>query len=252
MVVSLSFTSMFSPRSGPILNSIGVLYILFCMYTITSLCRFIYGSRERLSTALTDNDATMSFQVPPCCCCMPCLPKAAPSARNLKILEFFALQGCIVRAVIVIINSHFLAEKGHESEFLLQMTELAGVISLLFTLFGSHATARLLGEYVQKYKFMAMFRFVDATLALYTAQFPLIFHLIFVNLGVITCGPILSAIYNAKYLVNFTMICEGFLLSVLATRLLLPEKCALFDKSPHQQLCDGKDTEKAMLEKQDS
>ncbi|PIO75138.1 hypothetical protein TELCIR_02834 [Teladorsagia circumcincta] len=70
---------MISPRSGSIFSSIGVLYILFCMYTVTSLCRFIYGSREQLSSALNRHEATLSFQVPPCCCCMPCLPKAIPS-----------------------------------------------------------------------------------------------------------------------------------------------------------------------------
>ncbi|KAK6766120.1 hypothetical protein RB195_025805 [Necator americanus] len=246
LIVSLAITSMFSPRTGPIFSSIGVLYLLFCLYTITSLCRFIYGSRERLASVLSEEKAILSFQVPPCCCCMPCLPKAAPSERNLKIVECLTLQGPIVRAFIVILNCHFIAERREEADKLLLITELSGILSLLFTIFGSHTMAKLTGPYVQQYKCPTMFRFVDISLALFTAQFPLIFDLIFVKFGVITCGPILSAVENAKYIYNFVLICECFFCSLLASKLLVPEKSALFDKCPHRQL-QVMDTREKML-----
>ncbi|EYC07127.1 hypothetical protein Y032_0072g697 [Ancylostoma ceylanicum] len=43
-MVSLAIVSMVSPRTAPIYSSIGVLYILFCFYTITSLCRYVMPS----------------------------------------------------------------------------------------------------------------------------------------------------------------------------------------------------------------
>uniref|UniRef100_A0A183FZN8 OSTA protein n=1 Tax=Heligmosomoides polygyrus TaxID=6339 RepID=A0A183FZN8_HELPZ len=211
VIALLAFVSMISPRSGPLFSSIGVLYILFAMYTVTSLCRFIAGGREKLAASLREDDAQMSLQVPPCCCCMSCLPKAEPSERNLKIVECMTLQGPIVRAILVVINCHFVAENGAEaSEFQLQMTELAGVLSLLFTIFGAHATANLTGAHIQKYRFMVFFRCVDD-------------------------------IYN------FVMVCESLLLSLLATFLLLPEKCALFDKYPSRQADVGKCPQEKML-----
>uniref|UniRef100_A0A7I5EEL7 Organic solute transporter subunit alpha n=1 Tax=Haemonchus contortus TaxID=6289 RepID=A0A7I5EEL7_HAECO len=249
IIASLAFVSMISPRSGSIFSSIGVLYILFCVYTVTSLCRFIYGSREQLSTVLNNHEATLSFQVPPCCCCMVCLPKAIPSERNLKIVECLTLQGPIIRAFIVILNCHFLAEKREDSEVLLQITELSGILSLLFTIFGAHTMAKLTAQYVRKFKVVTMFRFVDISLALFTAQLPLIFDLILVKFGIIECGPILSAMSNAKYIYNFVVICEMSLLSLLATRLLLPEKCALFDKTPERLLERGRNSEEKKLTK---
>ncbi|RCN51046.1 hypothetical protein ANCCAN_02833 [Ancylostoma caninum] len=248
-MVSLAIISMVSPRTAPLYSSIGVLYILFCFYTITSLCRFIYGSRERLASVLNEEKAALNFQVPPCCCCMPCLPKAAPSERNLKIMECFSLQGPIIRAFIVVLNCHFVAEKHEASEHFLIATEVAGILSLLFTLFGSHTMAKLTTPYVQQYKCTTMFRFVDISLALSTAQLPLIFDLIFVKLGVITCGPLMSAIYNARFIYNFVLICESFFMSLLATYLLAPEKCALFDKSP--QRLQLSDTQEKMLIKEE-
>ncbi|EYC07128.1 hypothetical protein Y032_0072g698 [Ancylostoma ceylanicum] len=191
---------------------------------INSNVRFIYGSRERLASILNEEKAALNFQVPPCCCCMPCLPKASPSERNLKIMECFSLQGPIIRAVIVVINCHFVAEKQDASEHFLIATEVAGILSLLFTLFGSHTMAKLTTPYVQQYKCTTMFRFVDISLALSTAQLPLIFDLIFVKLGVITCGPLMSALYNAKFIYNFVLICECFFMSLLASYLLAPEK----------------------------
>ncbi|KAK6059767.1 hypothetical protein COOONC_02586 [Cooperia oncophora] len=107
------------------------------------LLRFIYGSRKQLSSALTHEEATMTFQVPPLCCCMKCLPRAIPSERNLKIVELLTLQGPIIRAFIVVLNCYFLAEKGEDSEFSLQMTEAAGAPSLLFTIFGAHIMGKL-------------------------------------------------------------------------------------------------------------
>ncbi|VDO66974.1 unnamed protein product [Haemonchus placei] len=94
-----------------------------------------------------------------------------------------------------------------------------------------------------------MFRFVDISLALFTAQLPLIFDLILVKFGIIECGPILSAMSNAKYIYNFVVICEMSLLSLLATRLLLPEKCALFDKTPERLMERGRNSEEKMLTK---
>ncbi|KAK5979917.1 hypothetical protein GCK32_000018 [Trichostrongylus colubriformis] len=249
VLVSLDFVSMISPRSFSIFSSIGVLYILFCMYTVTSLCRFIYGSREQLSSALTSDEAIISLQVPPCCCCMPCLPKAKPSERNLKIVECLTLQGPIVRAFLIVLNCHFVAEKWGDSEHLLKMTELAGLLSLLFTIFGAHIMGKLTAVHLQKYKVMSIFRFVDITMALFTAQLPLIFELILVKYGVINCGPILSAMGNAKFICNFVVICELSLLSLLATRLLLPEKCALFDKSPERLLEIARSAQEKMLPK---
>ncbi|KHJ97987.1 hypothetical protein OESDEN_02018 [Oesophagostomum dentatum] len=39
VLVLLAWGSMYSPRSSPILTSIQVLYIQFCVYTAISLCR---------------------------------------------------------------------------------------------------------------------------------------------------------------------------------------------------------------------
>ncbi|KHJ97989.1 hypothetical protein OESDEN_02020 [Oesophagostomum dentatum] len=236
LLVTLSLASMFSPRSNPILTSIQVFYVQFCMYTTVSLCRVIYGGRERMCSVLSEEKAVVNFQVPPCCCCMVCLPKPAPSERTLRILECLSLQGAVVRAFIVILNCHFVSERPLETEHTLLITELSVIPSLLLALFGSHVIAKLTAPHIQQYKTVTMFRFADISLALFTAQLPLIFDLILIKFGIITCGPVQSALGNAKYINSFVQICEVFLLSLLASWLLAPEKSALFDKYPHRQV----------------
>ncbi|CAJ0609050.1 unnamed protein product [Cylicocyclus nassatus] len=234
MIVALSIISMVSPRSSPLLTSVGLLYIQYSMYTAISLNRIILGGYERFSSMLNDEKVMMNFQVPPCCCCMPCLPKPAPSAQKLNIMECLSLQGTIVRVIIVIINCHLVSEFPEQTQHLLLVTELAGILSLLFTLFGSHAIGKITGPYVQQYRSIILFRFTDISLALFTAQLPLIFDLIFVKYGVITSGPVQTALGNAKYLNSFVLICEAFLLSILASLLMTPKKSALFDKYPQR------------------
>ncbi|KHJ97988.1 hypothetical protein OESDEN_02019 [Oesophagostomum dentatum] len=178
---------------------------------------------------------------------MPCLPKADPSERTLRILEFLVLQGPVVRAVVVVLNCHFVSERPDETEHILLITELAAIPSLLLALFGSHTMAKLTAQHVEQYKTVTMFRFADISLAFFTAQLPLIFDLIFVKFGIITCGPVLSALGNAKYINSFVLICEAFLLSLLATRLLAPKKSALFDKHPLHPQQQQSDAQEKML-----
>ncbi|KAK6059766.1 hypothetical protein COOONC_02585 [Cooperia oncophora] len=102
-------------------------------------------------------------------------------------------------------------------------------------------------EHVEKYKVGTIFRFVDITLVLYTAQMLLIFQPIFLGIGIIDCGPILSALNNVKFIYNFALICEMTLLSLLATRLLLPEKSELFDRSPQRLMEIARNTQEKML-----
>ncbi|VDD97314.1 unnamed protein product [Enterobius vermicularis] len=224
-----SYIGMLAPRTALVLNSVGVLYALMCLAVLISLVRHLFGSRKACSTALTYDQKQINIQSPPCCCCCKFLPEFASTEKNLRRLEWLVLQAPVIRAAVVVFNIAAVAEYREHSHVFLQISEIASIASLLFAIFGTHTMARLIGAKLADYGFMTIFRAVDITLLFITAQQPLIFENL-VRFSIIRCGPLLSALDNARFICNFLIICQMFLLSLLITIRVTPNRSALFDK----------------------
>uniref|UniRef100_A0A915M247 SET domain-containing protein n=1 Tax=Meloidogyne javanica TaxID=6303 RepID=A0A915M247_MELJA len=74
------------------------------------------------------------------------------------------------------------------------------------------------------------YKVVDLGLFLFTAQQPFIFQNILLRFGVIRCGVVLSPQENARFICNFAIICELFLLSLFSTFWVSPHRNNLFDQ----------------------
>jgi len=122
-----------------------------------------------------------------------------------------------------------VAEARGEALKWLQLFDFASLISLMLAIFGIHTLARLTSNQLSQFGFFAIFRIVDVALMLFSAQHPILFQNIFLRFGVIHCGSLLSPQDNARFICNFAIICELFLLSILSTLLVSPHRNCLFD-----------------------
>uniref|UniRef100_A0A1I8A8Y6 Transmembrane protein n=1 Tax=Steinernema glaseri TaxID=37863 RepID=A0A1I8A8Y6_9BILA len=208
---SCCLVGMYMPRTATIVTSLGILYLLLCLFVLVSLIRHLAGGRTNLAMYLRSS---------------------AP----------------VVRAFIVASNVIAIAEYRQDARKWLQLSDIGSVASLLLAIFGVHTLARLTGEKLSEYKFMKIFRLVDFALLLFTAQQPMIFENILVRFNVFECGPVLSPHDSAKFMCNFVIICEMLGLSLLATFYLKPSKNALFDMYlKSSSLHDDRSTEEAIL-----
>uniref|UniRef100_A0A915MCJ9 SET domain-containing protein n=1 Tax=Meloidogyne javanica TaxID=6303 RepID=A0A915MCJ9_MELJA len=221
---------MFCPRTALLVSSFGLLYFLLCLFVLVSLMRHLAGGRAALSNSLTEKGKVIDFRSPPFCCFLWCLPKARPSIVNLTKLEWIVLQAPIVRVFIVFGQVVVVAEARENAYNWLQFFDLATFASLLLAIFGVHTLARLTSEELSCYGFGGIFRVVDLGLFLFTAQQPFIFQNILLRFGVIRCGVVLSPQENARFICNFAIICELFLLSLFSTFWVSPHRNNLFDQ----------------------
>uniref|UniRef100_A0A915EBD0 Organic solute transporter alpha-like protein n=1 Tax=Ditylenchus dipsaci TaxID=166011 RepID=A0A915EBD0_9BILA len=196
---------------------------LQCFYLHLAFCR------QALSQLLTEKRQMISFQSPPFCCCLFCLPKAHPSEANLMKLEWIVLQAPIVRLVIVFGQVIAVAEQRENALKWLHLFDLASSASLLLAIFGIHTLARVTSQQLSQYGFSGIFRIVDVALLFYSAQQPILFQNILLRFGVIHCGPLLSPQDNARFICNFVIIVQFFLLSLFSTFLVSPRRNNLFD-----------------------
>uniref|UniRef100_A0A914E946 Organic solute transporter subunit alpha n=1 Tax=Acrobeloides nanus TaxID=290746 RepID=A0A914E946_9BILA len=245
--------AMYCPRTAILVSSLGLLYFLTCLFVLVSLIRHLADGRASLSLMLRQHGKMINFQSPPFCCCMPCLPKILPTEKNLRRLEWIVLQAPIVRALIVLSEVVAVAEKREHAIVWIQFCDVASLASLLMAIFGIHTLARLVSDKLSRYGFMGIFRIVDLSLLFFSAQQPILFENIFLRFGVITCGPLLSPHDNARFICNFVIICELFLLSLLATFLVSPARNNLFDlyhdksRGLHQTSGSSSTTEETLL-----
>ncbi|KAH7729828.1 organic solute transporter alpha-like protein [Aphelenchoides avenae] len=179
--------------------------------------------------ALTDRGRMVNFQSPPLCCCMTFLPKVRPTETNLRRLEWIVLQAPIVRVVIALLEIIVVAELREHALKWIQICDAASLASILLAVFGIHTLARLTADRLSRYGFMGIFRIVDVALLFFSAQQPVLFQNILLRFGVITCGPILSPQDNARFICNFVVICELFMLSIVSTFWSSPSRNNLFD-----------------------
>jgi len=237
---------MYAPRTAAIITSLGVLYFLLCLFVLVSLIRHLFGGRSSFSSTLQFDEKPINFQSPPFCCCCFFLPSAQSTERNLRRMEWCVLQAPVVRAIIVASNVVAVAELRDGAQQWLHLSEIGSVASLLLAIFGVHTMARLTSDKLSAYGFMAIFRMVDIALLFFTAQEPMLFENVLIRFGVITCGPLMSAKDNAKFVCNFVIICEMGLMSILSTILMSPSRSELFDryrqKSSRLQLTSTDDT----------
>ncbi|KAF7629865.1 hypothetical protein Mgra_00009141 [Meloidogyne graminicola] len=233
---------MFCPRTALLVSSFGLLYFLLCLFVLVSLMRHLAGGRAALAYSLSEKGKLIDFRSPPFCCFLCCLPKAKPSVVNLTKLEWIVLQAPIVRVFIVFGQVVVVAEARENAYNWLQFFDLATFASLLLAIFGVHTLARLTSEELSCYGFGGIFRVVDLGLFLFSAQQPFIFQNILLRFGVIHCGVVLSPQDNARFICNFAIICELFLLALFSTFWVSPHRNNLFDQyirrrthsSPHR------------------
>lgn len=240
------YIGMAAPRTALVLNSLGVLYVLICLVILISLIKHLFGGRKAFSTTLAYDDRPINLQSPPFCCCCKFLPQPASNEVNIRRLEWCVIQAPIVRAVVVAFNIIVVSEFRDRANVYLHRSELVAVGSLLLAIFGMHTLARLTTDKLRPYGFMTIFRLVDIALLFFTAQQPMLFENILVRFKVIDCGPLMSAIDNARFICNFVIICELALLSIVATWRIRPATSALFEvhaaKQPRLQPRINEDT----------
>uniref|UniRef100_A0A158PAX8 Organic solute transporter alpha-like protein 3 n=1 Tax=Angiostrongylus cantonensis TaxID=6313 RepID=A0A158PAX8_ANGCA len=225
---------MLAPRTSLIMTALGILYYLMCLFVIVSLCRrvkpmHLFGGRSSFSNSLRFDARPIDFRSPPFCCLLPYLPTAKSSEKNIRRLEWLVLQAPVVRALIIVSDIIAVAEMREAAKTFLRYSDIFSVGSLLLAIFGVHTLARVTSNKLSDYCFMTVFRFVDVSLLFFTAQQPMLFQNILVRFDLIKCGRLLTAQENATFVCNFVIICEMFVLSLLATVLLAPRKNAMFD-----------------------
>lgn len=220
---------MLAPRTSLIMTALGLLYYLMCLFVIVSLCRHLFGGRSSFSNSLQFDSRPIDFRSPPFCCLLPFLPTAESSEKNIRRLEWLVLQAPVVRALIIVSDIIAVAEMREEAKTFLRYSDVASVGSLLLAIFGVHTLARVTSNKLSDYCFMTVFRFVDVSLLFFSAQQPMLFQNVLLRFDLITCGPLLTAQENATFVCNFVIICEMFVLCLLATVLLAPRRNAMFD-----------------------
>lgn len=221
---------MFCPRTALLVSSFGLLYFLLCLFVLVSLIRHLAGGRAALSQSLIEKGRVIDFRSPPFCCFLCCLPKAKPSIVNLTRLEWIVLQAPIIRVLIVFGQVVVVAEARENAYKWLQFFDLATLASLLLAIFGIHTLARVTSDELSRYGFGGIFRLVDMGLMFFSAQQPFIFQNILLRFGAIRCGVLLSPQENARFICNFAIICELFLLALFSTFWVSPHRNNLFDQ----------------------
>ncbi|KJH47916.1 hypothetical protein DICVIV_05983 [Dictyocaulus viviparus] len=193
--------------------------------------RHLFGGRMSFSNRLQYESRPIDFRSPPFCCLLPCLPTAESSEKNIRKLEWLVLQAPVVRALIIVSDIIAVAEMREEAKTFLRYSDIFSVGSLLLAIFGVHTLARVTSDKLSDFCFMTVFRFVDVSLLFFSAQQPMLFQNVLLRFHLITCGPLLTAQENAtcKLVCNFVIICEIFVLCLLATVLLAPRRNAMFD-----------------------
>jgi organic solute transporter subunit alpha len=229
-----SLVSMYVPRTSLLLTSFGVLYFMLCLFAVVSLLQDLFGGRAAMAAHLEFHDHGINFQNLPLCCCCCFLPQATSSERNLRRIEWFVLQAPVIRTVIVASNMVAIAELRSKAAIWLRISEIIAVGSLLPAIFGCHTLARLAREKLDRsYRFSVIFRIVDFSLLLFTAQ--QIIYDILTFFHAFSCGPYLTPSDKSRFFNSFTVICEMFTLSLLACYLLSPAQNAIFDKYPSRR-----------------
>ncbi|PIO75327.1 hypothetical protein TELCIR_02640 [Teladorsagia circumcincta] len=167
--------------------------------------------------------------------------------KNIRRLEWMVLQAPVVRALIIVSDIIAVAEMREEAKTFLRYSDVFSVGSLLLAIFGVHTLARVTSNKLSEYCFMTVFRFVDVSLLFFSAQQPMLFQNILLRFDLITCGPLLTAQENATFVCNFVIICEMFVLCLLATVLLAPRRNAMFDNYRRLKTSSVHDTDESEL-----
>jgi len=221
---------MFIPRAITFLNAVALVYSLLCLFVVVTLMQNIFGSREALAQYSRERNQKISFRVFPVCC-FKCLPDANPSKTNLRRLEWMVFQTPIIRTVLEITNLVVFLELNHRRHIWFQISNLAGIISMLVAFYGCYVMVPLGKGRLTPYRFWIIFRFVDLAQGLYTVQkFVLDVAAIF---NFFEDGPVIGAMSKAQYWTSFMFTWEMVVLSALATYLLRPSKTVFFDRHPH-------------------
>uniref|UniRef100_A0A914V8M7 Uncharacterized protein n=1 Tax=Plectus sambesii TaxID=2011161 RepID=A0A914V8M7_9BILA len=236
---------MFIPRTALLTFAFAFLYFMVCLFSVVTLLRHLFGGRAAMAEFLAQHKHLISFQMPPFCCCCRCLPKAPPAEQNLRRVEWLVLQAPFVRTVIAAVSLLIVFELREDAAWWLKITDILGVISMLFAIFGCHTLSNLAREKIPEYGFMAIFRIVDFALLLFGVQKMITDTL--ARFNVFTCGPLLTPIDKSHYWNSFFLIIEMFLLSLLSTFLFKPSKNAMFDKYPGRIQLKEKQSENVML-----
>uniref|UniRef100_A0A914WHY4 Uncharacterized protein n=1 Tax=Plectus sambesii TaxID=2011161 RepID=A0A914WHY4_9BILA len=227
---------LFMPRTSTFMFAVAWIYLTVCLLILIRVMQQLFGGRGAMSKYLFDNHQKISFRVPPCCCCLKFLPEAEPTESNLRKLEFLVLQTLVVRVILTIISITAVLELHQDAERLISIVSIIAGISTVSALFGCHTLATLAKEKLAPYRFVALFRILDFTLALFGLQ-QLICDIL-INFDVYSCGPLLSPQDKSRYWNGFLLIFEMLALSGLASYLFKPTKTAIFDRHPCQIVTD--------------
>ncbi|VDN59874.1 unnamed protein product [Dracunculus medinensis] len=192
IVGGTSLIGLYLPRTADFMFIISLTYLMMCLHKLLNLMRHLYGSRKAIAEYIQSRGMKLKMNVPPLCCCCRCLPQLEPNEKNLRSIEWIVFQSPIIRIIIQFI---------------------------MVVIYVEH-------EKLREHKFSVIFRIVNLTQVGFTLQ-KLIFDLI--GSYAFESGPILSNKSKAMYWNGVALIFEMFIMSIVATICVNPERSALFD-----------------------
>ncbi|XP_022341599.2 organic solute transporter subunit alpha-like [Crassostrea virginica] len=163
---------------------------------------------------------TITFQTPPCCCCLRCIRGSPITSRTLRIITFLNLQLVVIRPFTMLIlfllwvDNKFLLTDHMSTSNPGTYFQFVNIISLLFSMWGVIALTKAVAHALPESRIRAKFFSVQLTIVFSEAQGTILTLL--ASRGVIDCvatrGPMVQA-YRYHYTL---LVLETFLLSLLA------------------------------------
>ena len=142
---SLCLTGMFIPRAATINASLGLFFFIVAITSLVRLCRYLTGGWAQLAAELSHQGHRMSLMNPPFCCVIPCLPRVSATEQNLRWLELSVCQAPAIRVFVLLTQIVAIAEYRESATILLQLCDLASLVSLLLLVFAFHTLSRAAG-----------------------------------------------------------------------------------------------------------
>ncbi|CAD5218019.1 unnamed protein product [Bursaphelenchus xylophilus] len=235
--VSMSFclVGMISPRAAALSTSCGLFYFLVVFYIYITLVMNLVRRNPNdsqlcgVKARLNERGKRINMRVPPICCLIPCMPEPKVTTQRIQIIKLLVLQGPLIRSFVFFFEVCLTIELGREANIIIQYCEMVALLSTFSVVFGSHTFTRLVVHEIQSYQVVTIIRAISLALFSFSAQYPLLFQNVFLRLNLIRCGPVLSIPESARFICNFMVICQLFVLNLYFNSALKPEKNDIFD-----------------------
>uniref|UniRef100_F1L6N9 Organic solute transporter alpha-like protein n=1 Tax=Ascaris suum TaxID=6253 RepID=F1L6N9_ASCSU len=218
-----SLLAMYLPRSSKLMYAVCSTYIMLSLLKVVTLMRDILGSRAALSRYLLGCGEMIRLDSIPFCCMK--LPEISTSEDNIRRLEWLVVQSPIIRILLEVIMVIAFLEQFR----ITVAVDIVEVLSMLAATYGCHTLMDLGKEKLDSYRFSLIFHIVNTAHIVFTVQ--KFFFDLSSSLGLFTNGPLLRSLPKAMFWNNCSLTIEMLILSLIATKMVRPEKSDLFSSN---------------------